>query len=103
MTDTKTMVAKTMVDVEVYANVNRLVYLIPDLDYYDRLTYPDIEEDDPEIIEYYLVSDWLGRQLASHGEVVWDLGNSCLWGRTTCGQAIYLDGVIQEIAEEMNA
>ena len=103
MTDTKIRAAKMIVDVEVYANVNRLVYLIPDLDYYNRLSYPDIEEDDPEILEYYLVSNWLGKQLASHGEVVWDLGNQCLWGRTTSGQAVYLDGVMEQIAEERYA
>lgn len=50
------------------------------------------------IYEWYLVSDWLADALERQNQPLLqnDYGN--WWGRTCCGQAIYMDTVIQNIA-----
>lgn len=56
-----------------------------------------------EPLEWWSVSEYLADKLESKGEVIlrdW-LGFTAVWGRCTSGQAILLDGVIGEIAEEM--
>lgn len=52
----------------------------------------------PEIYEYWAVSDWLGNKLKEQGEAVEDIFDFTVWGRQTTGQAIYMDGIINEIA-----
>lgn len=52
-----------------------------------------------EILEYWLVSRSLGRELLSANECVVDLEGCYLWGRTESGQAICMDSVIREIVE----
>lgn len=54
-----------------------------------------------EIYEYWLVSEYLGNKLKAKGEPVLEWGLHLIWGRTTTGQAILLDGVISEICEDM--
>lgn len=53
-----------------------------------------------EILEYYLVSPWLGAQLRKHGECVYPRFGAWVWGRCTSGQAILLDDVISQICNE---
>lgn len=58
---------------------------------------------DPDYIaalEHYDVSDWLASELERRGELIVRnfLGTFNVWGRTTCGQAIYLDDVLLDIA-----
>jgi hypothetical protein len=48
------------------------------------------------ILEYWAVSDCLGR-LLEKGEVVLNYGMYYVWGRQASGQAIAQDSVIQEI------
>lgn len=50
----------------------------------------------PEAMEYWLVSDRLGEQLALAGERVTEklLGIGPIWSRTTTGQAVSMDEVI---------
>lgn len=56
-----------------------------------------------EIFEHWAVSKWLGEQLAAKGERVdFDFASLVVWGRTTTGQAIYCDRVIEEITEELH-
>lgn len=64
---------------------------------------PLTTEDEHEAYEHWLVDRWFGKKLGEHGEmVIFDfLGLECIWGRTCTGQAILLDHVIGEIAEEM--
>jgi hypothetical protein len=64
-----------------------------------------IEAEGREVFEFWLVTGWLGDKLEAKGErVVRDfLGLDCVWGRTTTGQMISADGVIEEIARELNA
>ena len=52
-----------------------------------------------EIFEWWAVSDWLAAKLIEVGECVIE-GNS-IWGRSTTGQAILLDGVITRICADM--
>ena len=62
----------------------------------------DAYEYAPEILEHWIVSDWLAARLEEHGErVLRDFFGMTVWGRTTSGQAILLDYIISEIAAEM--
>lgn len=54
-----------------------------------------------EIYEYWAVSEWLAGKLQEAGERVGDFGNLKVWGRTTTGQAISMDGVIGAIYDKM--
>jgi hypothetical protein len=56
------------------------------------------EEDHIEALEHWIVSDWLGRQLEKRGEMVMEFHGLTIWGRTTSGQQIICDGVIEDIA-----
>ncbi len=63
----------------------------------------EVAEDDynePEVFEYWAVSDWLYRKLRDRGEVVID-SYPQVWGRCTTGQAIKLDGVIRSIGRDL--
>jgi len=63
-----------------------------------------VEPEQREIFEYWLVTEYLGRKLEACGEaVLFDFYGLTIWGRTTTGQAIALDGVIQKIFEELSA
>lgn len=53
-----------------------------------------------DILEWWLVDSWLAEQLKQQGEVVIEEYGCYWWGRSTSGQAIYLDSVIQSICEE---
>lgn len=60
------------------------------------------EESEPaEIFEWWAVSSFLFEQLRDNGYCVVDAGSCHIWGRTTTGQAILLDGVITRICAEM--
>lgn len=50
-----------------------------------------------EVLEWWLVTPWLAERLREQGEIVIDKLGCRWWGRLTSGQAIYMDGVIQEI------
>lgn len=50
-----------------------------------------------EVLEWWLVTPWLAARLKEQGEIVIDEYGCHWWGRTTSGQAIYMDSVIQEI------
>ena len=69
---------------------------------YQRVVYEALEAIDldrgEEIYEIWAVSRWLHRELDIRGEIVWEWGNINFWGRMATGQAIYMDHVIQNIA-----
>ena len=55
-----------------------------------------------EIFEHWIVSSWLADKLEAKGEtVVRDFYGLTVWGRTTTGQAIWCDWIIQEIYNEL--
>ena len=56
-----------------------------------------------EAYEAWLVSDWLGDRLTERGYTVREVFGLTVWARGTTGQAIYIDGVIEDIVDELNA
>lgn len=69
-----------------------------------RAEMDELENLDPEpqeIFEWWIVTYWLFEKLKERGEPVIEWQNLSIWGRTTTGQAILLDSVISDIAEEM--
>lgn len=63
----------------------------------------DIEPYQREVFEHWIVSDWLADKLAEKGEKVdKDFAGMTIWARTTTGQGIASDSVIEAICAEMN-
>lgn len=60
--------------------------------------FADLEPYDREVFEHWAVTDWLADKLLEEGEKVdKDFGNLCIWARTTTGQGIASDGVIERV------
>lgn len=57
----------------------------------------DLEPDYREVYEHWIVSRYLGAELEAQGESVEEYLGLNIWGRTTTGQSISMDGVIREI------
>lgn len=54
-----------------------------------------------EVFEHWAVTDWFADKLEAAGEKVdKDFSGLCIWARTTTGQAIYADAVIERIYAE---
>lgn len=70
------------------------------------IAYCDFYGLDPlprEVYEHWIVSDWLAGKLEAKGEKVdRDFADLIIWARTTTGQAIYADSVIEAIAADLN-
>ena len=93
---------RRLVDNHVYHNVSYLVQeLSKDEKYSNDLMEVQVQfndEDYPdEALEHWLVSNWLAERLREEGEMVIDFMDLTIWGRTTSGQAIYIDSVIEDI------
>ena len=58
-------------------------------------------DENSEIMEWWLVTPYMAELLKEKGEVILSDYGCYWWGRQTSGQALYMDGVIQEIAEQM--
>jgi hypothetical protein len=64
----------------------------------------DLEPYASEVYEHWAVSSWLADKLEAQGERVdRDFAGLIVWARTTTGQAIAMDGVIERIAEGIRA
>lgn len=64
----------------------------------------DIEPYDREVFEHWAVTDWFADKLIAKGEKVdKDFAGLCIWARTTSGQMIQADSVIEAIYAEMMA
>ena len=61
----------------------------------------NIDPEQTEALEHWIVSEWLARKLKEKGEIVGEFLGMTIWGRACTGQAILLDGVIEEIASDM--
>lgn len=62
----------------------------------------DLEPYQWEVYEHWAVSQWLGDKLMAHGEKVDDdFAGHVVWARTSTGQGIACDGVMQRIFESM--
>lgn len=61
----------------------------------------DIEPYDRDVFEHWAVSSWLAEKLEAKGEKVdRDFAGLNVWARTTTGQAISIDAVIEAITKE---
>ena len=58
-------------------------------------------DDSSEVLGCWLVTPYMAELLKEKGEVILSDYDCCWWGRTTSGQALYMDGVIQEIAGQI--
>ena len=83
--------AKEMIDRHIFFNARDIVRD----DVYEELS-PDQLED---ILQWWAVSQFLGEKLREEGEAIVFYEDFCLWGRTTAGQAIEMDAVVQRIAD----
>lgn len=64
----------------------------------DACDQDGIEPHEREIFEHWFVTEWLAEALEAKGERIdRDFAGHCVWGRTTTGQAIALDSVIEEV------
>ncbi len=61
----------------------------------------EYEDQAHEIFEWWAVSSYLFDKLKAEGYPVVECGTLYIWGRTTTGQAILLDGVITRICADM--
>lgn len=58
--------------------------------------------DEPqEILEWWIITDYLAGKLKELGEPILDTDNGVYWGRCTSGQAISIDGVIRNIVKSL--
>ena len=55
-----------------------------------------------EIFEWHSVSSWLACRLMDKNETIIEVGTMTIWGRTTTGQSIYMDAVIEDIYNEVH-
>lgn len=68
----------------------------------DLLDHQHIDPYEWEVFEHWAVSPWLAEKLAAQGEKVdADFAGLCVWARTTTGQGIASDSVIQRIHAEL--
>lgn len=79
-----------------YYTDDELLEIGYDEDELDRVRYDEMKE----VFEFWLVTDWLASKLREYNEVIIEIDDLLIWGRTCTGQAIYQDELIQEIAEE---
>lgn len=62
----------------------------------------ELESEPQEILEWWLVTDWLAEKLKAQGEPILNYADfNYWWGRTCSGQAILLDSVIDKICEDL--
>jgi len=65
----------------------------------DDMLEPEAEPQ--EIYEWWLVNNWLLEKLEAKGETILRSNYENWWGRGCTGQAIALDGVIEEIYDDL--
>jgi len=68
----------------------------------DFTDYFGIDPEQNEALEFWIVSDYFFRKLQERGEMVTEFKGLLIWGRTTSGQSISIDGVIDDIAKDMS-
>ena len=77
--------------------------VIEELMRHDESLWEELQnlDENSEIMEWWLVTPYMAELLKEKGEVILSDYDCYWWGRQTSGQALYMDGVIQEIAEHM--
>jgi len=75
----------------------------PSDDWQELCEAHDIEPYQREVYEHWIVSDWLADRLSEQGEKVdKDFAGLTVWARTTTGQGIASDSVIERICADLN-
>lgn len=70
----------------------------------EACNFGDIEPYDRDVFEHWAVSDWLADKLEAEGEKIdRDFAGLVVWARTTSGQAIAADSVIETIVSKLSA
>lgn len=75
--------------------------LFYDDDAQEACDHINIEPEEYEVYEHWVVDSYFGRQLEERGEVVFEFGGMTIWGRCTTGQSIALDHVIREMVRDL--
>ena len=82
--------------------LNEYIFQVEDIEnYYIKVEDSD-EEEPQEIYEWWVVSEWLAYKLKGLGEPILENDYGIWWGRTTTGQAIYMDSVIRKLVKELD-
>lgn len=64
----------------------------------------DIDPYQREVFEHWIVTEWLAEKLEAQGEKVdKDFDGLCIWARTTTGQMIAADAVLERVAKQAEA
>lgn len=61
----------------------------------------DSGEDQKEVFEWWLISDWLARRLEEIGAVILKSPYGTWWGREECGQSLVYDSNINAVAAKL--
>tara|TARA_R110000744_G_C18958291_1_gene516550 strand:+ start:196 stop:540 length:345 start_codon:yes stop_codon:yes gene_type:complete len=70
---------------------------------FDSITWPvDENNEDLEIFEWWLVDRHFSDKLLAQGETIINYANMTFWGRTTTGQSLTMDTVIEDIYNEVH-
>lgn len=73
--------------------------LIDALHLSDEFLSDMLKDEDTEILEFWLVSDYLGIELSLKGESSHQLDTCFVWGRQTSNLALEFDPLLQKIAK----
>ena len=94
------MTAQQITDRLILENQNLVV---EELMKHDESLWEELQnlDENSEIMEWWLVTPYMAELLKEKGEVILSDYGCYWWGRTTSGQALYMDGVIQEIAGQI--
>jgi len=94
------MTANEITDRLVLDNQNLVV---EELMRHDESLWEELEnfDENSDVLEWWLVTPYMAELLRDNGEVILDAYGCYWWGRQTSGQALYMDWVIQRIAEQM--
>jgi hypothetical protein len=103
MKESKQSITGDFVNRNVLGNMTDIVGDLLDLnrlDYFDLVQDAAERDEVPDVFEWWGVTDFLAEKLKEKGEVICDEYMIQIWGRQGCGQAIKMDGVIEEICQE---
>lgn len=59
-----------------------------------------LHEGPEEVYSWWIVDPWFSKRLSEKGEVILYTYMGCIWGRQNAGQAIHIDDIILEIAQD---
>ena len=94
---------RQLVENNVLYGQNEVVYELlktSAIDSFDDSIYNAIYNED--ILEWWLVTEPFSRLLKAEGEYILEALDCFWWGRTTSGQAIFMDSVISDIVKQFN-